>query len=246
MAILYYPDHVQKKSRHVVEVQSRRDMSHSQEGSKDLNAGPLVYSFSPLSESWTVNMVTLDFSAAVSKTYSINVETGRGILAGLNDSLWIDVNNSGWAQKIILAPGFYDGTTLSAQVKSALEANPTFAGLGLTFTVSYNSTTDLFTITPSSGTIQYYNLFPAQNLRRHSTAGIVLGLTADQGGSSLVSDTMVPGLGDLTPLISNTGTDQHVAVTETIALTEDTAIALASTAAAAIVSYVVTYKTVEG
>ena len=245
MAIKYYPDHIQKKRRHVVDVMSSETTLRSINGSQDLTGNALAYRFSPLKPSWRVKLVTLHFSSAVAKTYSINIETGRGIITGLNDSLWIDMNSSGWAQRIVLAPGFYDGTTLSAQVKAALEANSVFSGLGLTFTVAYSSTTDLFTITPSAGTIQYYDVYTPQNLRRNSTAGHVLGLTADQDGSSLVSDTIVPSLGNKTVVSGATGTESAIVLTTDLNMNIDQALSIDVTAAIVSLDYSANYDIIE-
>jgi hypothetical protein len=243
MGIKYYPDHVQKKRHHVVDVLSREERLRSINGGQDLTGNPLTYRFSPLTPSWRTKLVALKFSSAVSKTYSINIETGRGIITGLNDSLWIDINTSGWAQKIILAQGFYNGTELSAQVKTALEANSVFSGLGLTFTVTYSASTDKFTITPSSGTIQYYDVYTPRNLRRNSTAGHVLGFTADQSAASLVSDTAVPSLGNKTVIAGATGVETSIVLNSAIDMSVDEALSIDVTAAVVSVEYCVTYET---
>lgn len=244
MGIKYYPDHIQKKRRHVVDVLSSEAILHSLNGSQDLTGNALTYRFSPLAPTWRTRLVALKFSSATSKTYSINIETGRGIITGLNDSLWIDVNTSGWAQKIILEQGFYNGTELSEQLKTALEANSVFSDLGLTFTVDYSASTDRFTITPSAGTIQYYDVYTPQNLRRNSTAGHVLGFTTDQSDSALVSDVVVPGLGNKTVIAGATGTESSIVLNSTIDMSVDEALSIDITEAAVSVEYCATYEVV--
>jgi hypothetical protein len=227
MAIRYYPDHVQKKRNHVVDVLSSESGEHSVNGGQDLSGSALAVRFSPLKPSWVVSLVTLHFSAAVSKTYAVSVETGRGIITGLNDSLWIDVNSSGWAQRIVIPQGFYNGSELSTAVQGALDSNSVFSDLGITFTVSYNSGDDTFYITPSSGTIQYYDVYTPQNLRRNSTAGHVLGFTADQSGAFIQSDTVVPSLGVKTLMVGKTGTsDTDLIITDPVNLTIDEALTI--------------------
>lgn len=245
MAIIYYPDHIQKKRRHVVDVMANEETVLSAKGSKDITSSALSYRFSPLAPSWTAKTTSMKFSAAVNKTYAVSIETGRGIITGLNDSLWISAGGSSTAEKIVLAQGFYNGTELSSQVKAALEANPVFSGLSLTFTVTYNTTSDVFTITPSSGTIYYWNTYTQVNVRRNSSAGHVLGFTADQSGAALVSDTAVPSLGSKSLIVGDTGTDSNIVVTDAIDLSVDEAVTLESTTGAAVVEYFINYTTKE-
>lgn len=241
MAIIYYPDHVQKKARNRIDLQMRESTTYTQAGKVDLAASGLTYRFSPVKPSWEVKDVALHFSNGNSKTYSINVETGRGIVTGLNDALWIGVPGC-VAQRVLLDAGFYNGTQLAAQVKAKLDADPVMSALGSVFTVAYAPTTGLFSIQSSLGTVSYVNANTAVPVRRNSSAGHVLGFTADQSGATITSDTSVPGLGTLTVVAGTTGTSQDIFLATPIALGVDQAIAISVTAVATVLDYAINYQ----
>jgi len=242
MGILYYPNEIQKKYSNRIDVQMREARTYADSGSQDLTGAGMTYSLSQAVPSWKVELVTMHFSGANAKNYSINVETGRGIITGLNDAIWIGVTGA-VPQRIVLDQGFYSGTTLATELQSELNADSVFSGLGVTFTVSWDSATRLFTITPSAGTISYVDENTAQAARINSTSGHVLGFTADQSGASIVSDTAVPALGSKTAIVSETAnTDTDVALTTEVALDVDSALSIDVSAVALTVDYSVKYR----
>ena len=149
------------------------------------------------------------------------------------------------AQRIDLAEGFYDGTQLSAQLKTQLDANAEFVSNGLTpFTVAYNSISGKFSITPNASTIGFVYTNTAVPVRRNSTAGDVLGFTADAAAASpLVSDTKVPGLGDKINVLSGSASaNTNVVLTDTVTMDVDSALAIDISSAAMNATYKVVYR----
>ena len=201
MPIIYYFDSKQKKNFPNIEKIQKRKAILTTTGHTDLTASGLNYTLSCPSDNWVVHEVLMHFGAATARSYSVNKVIGRGIVTNLNDLLWIRCDGYP-AQSIYLDQGFYDGTTLSAQIKAKLDANTAFITAGLApFTVTYSSVTGKFTIATTAGNVQFVNTNTAIGVNRNSTAGIVVGFTADSSfATSIVGDTVVAGLGSLIPI----------------------------------------------
>jgi len=249
MPIKYYFDSKIKKFCSPVEMLQKKKIVLSATGHVDLTASGLNYTFSCPYENWEVHEVLMHFSGAVARSYSVNKVIGRGIVTNLNDLLWIKCDGYP-AQKIYLDQGFYDGTTLSAQIKAKLDANTAFVAAGATpFTVSYTTGTGKFTILATAGNIQFVNTNIAVGVNRNSTAGIVIGFNTDSSFvNSITGDTAVGALGTLAPLDSEaTSTDLNTIVNvDTLApiFNVDTGLNLTIGTVALTVDYQITYEEV--
>jgi len=201
MPIIYYQDSKIKRYCSPVEKIQKRKTILTSTGHTDLTVSGLNYTLSYPSDNWVVHEVLMHFSAATARAYSVNKVIGRGIITNLNDLLWIRCNGAP-TQSIYLDQGFYDGTTLSAQIKAKLDANTAFIAAGVApFTVTYSITTGKFTIATTAGNVQFLNTNTAIGVNRNSTAGIVIGFTADSSfAASIVGDTAVGALGSLVPI----------------------------------------------
>ena len=157
---------------------------------------------------WQSDSIAFSFSNASSRTYSVAVRNGRRIVAKYNDSLWFWIDGT-MPQQIFLAEGFYTGTQLAAQLKSKLDANAVFTAATITFTVTYDNTTGIFRVTPSSGTIKYMEQNTLAWLSiRQSTGGHVMGfnVTTPTYSANVGSDTAVAGLDTENYIINRTDT----------------------------------------
>lgn len=247
MPVLFYPNSTTKKFKHVVEQQMLENKRFSQTGSQSIavsGIGDTVWAPYP---QWEVVAIHMTFGTSSAKDYAAQIIHGRGVIENVNDRVYFS-GNGGIPQEIIIPQGFYDGTTLSAALKAELDANELFTDLGIApFTVSYNATTGFFTIATTAGTIQYINLNTTKNVRRESTAGIVLGFTADSAvATSISSDEQVVGLGTLTAIgLSGTASANTSAVLNTaIPLDVDQGIRITTGTASMIADYRVTYKVI--
>jgi len=221
MPILYYADSIYKKRKptpDVIETSVVPPLTHA--GRESLTQAVSMRTWLP-APSWNVKEILLHISSSSNKDYAIGKLIGRGIITGVNDSLWITRNNA--PRSVIIPLGFYTGTELCLAFQTA--ANATFAGLGVTFTMIYNPTSGLFTITPSTGTMGYLHDNPNAP-RRHSTAETVFGLMNNQAESSqVVSDTVVPTLGTKFEIVgANNSNTTYVVVTDELAMDVDMAL----------------------
>lgn len=245
MPITYYPDRVQKRAASPIELLQRNNKIYTWDGGADLSGGDLNASLWPGFASWTVKQVSLLFSSTDPKDYSISKLVGRGILSGFNDELWFRVE--GVTEKIYLSPGFYDDTLnpLTVELKSKLDANERFVEMGFDpFTVTFTPATGLFEITPNTGNIQFLSSNEGQTgVRKHSTGGAVLGLTADSAaGVSVISDTPAFGFGQAFEIVSDSGSDAtDINLTDQIAMSVDDSL-LISSSGTSLVSYLASYK----
>ena len=214
MPITYYFDSKYKKPYPNIEKIQKRKTILSVAGHADLTAAGTTYTLWHPSDNWDVHEVMMHFGAATVRSYSVNKVIGRGIVTNLNDLLWVRCN--GYPnQGIYLDQGFYTGSTLSAHIKAKLDANTSFVAAGVApFTVSYSATTGKFTIATTAGNIQFVNTDTTAGINKNSSAGIVLGFTADSAFStSIVGDTAIAGLGNLIPIDAEaTSTDTNTIV----------------------------------
>jgi len=195
---------------------------------------------------WQIDSISFSFSNAAARDYSVAIRNGRRVVSKYNDSLWI-WSDKAFPQLIYLSDGFYTGTELAAQLKAQLDANAAFAAVPVTFTVSYNSTTGIYTITPSSGNIKYLDQNPASWLSyRQSTGGHLFGLNASTANfaSNVSSDTSVASLDTENLIINqtaNTALSYYHDDVHTLSI--DQAIHVASNSASDVTaSYVVVYE----
>lgn len=195
MPIPYFANSVVKKPLHVVQAQQFRPTTITSVGSKDCGAGVSEFFWAPAA-SWQVQRADLQFSSAASKGYTISKIVGRGILTGLNDTLWL--TDGGDAYAVVIPQGFYKtGLLLAAAIETA--ANEVFPN-----PVQVRYVNNKFTITATVGTIGfvYTNSTAAINLThdRNSTAGPAIGFTADKTWAASIAGDDVPGLGVKLPL----------------------------------------------
>ena len=116
----------------------------------------------------------------------LDIETEEIVITANNNTLYFKYDG-GSSTAITISQTTCNGSRLASAIKVLLDAE-----FSTTFTVSYSTTTNKFTITHASNTIQYIN--------SGSTAGYDIGFTADSSAAtSITSDTAV---GDPTQLVS--------------------------------------------
>ena len=246
MPITYYPERVQKRPASAIDILQKANRTYAWEGGADLDAGDMNAVLWPKFPSWSVKQVHLYFSTADAKDYSIAKLVGRGIIAGLNDKLWIKTDGAP-AQEIVLSPGFYDNDSnkLVDELAAQLNANAEFIALGLTpFTVTFTEATGLFEIAPTAGDIKFlFTNEATRDIRKTSTGGPVFGLTANSvSGASIVSDSTSFDFGQTFEIVSDTGSAAtDVSFTDDIYMSVDDALLL-SASGDMIASYLASYK----
>lgn len=243
MAIRNFPNNIHSIPAHAIDrVLAQRSIKLVR-GSANV-AGTALDAYISANSGWQLNSIKFTFNNAVSKSYSALIASGLKVVENINDSLWFQTPTTLW-QRIVLAPGFYTGTTLATQLQTKLNANAVYAAIPLTFTVAYSETTGLFTITPSSGTLKYIQTNNAQTLpTRDSLGGNLLGLNVNGSfGSTVVSDTTQFGLNAEAWIIDedNSVVTQHYNDDIHI-LSVDQALHLTSNTAGTIITYEVAYE----
>lgn len=247
MPIKYYYDSAIKKPLNPIEKIQKAKTILSYENRADLTASGLDYTLWHPAKDWIAHDVLLHYSGATNRSYSINKVIGRGIISKLNDLLWIEC--SGYpTQSIYLDQGFYDGTTLSSQIKTKLDANVNFIASGAApFTVSYSSITGKFTMAPSLGNIRFFNTNTCVGVNRNSTGGAAIGFNSDSlFAASIESDTAIFGLGNKIPINSETTCTDLNTVINAYSLSPhldvDTALNVTISAVALNVDYKITFE----
>lgn len=246
MAIVYYPNRVEKKVVPGIDrVMAQRDPV-SVSGSQNLASGNLNVTISTKGD-WQLNSIMLIFSTASSRDYYARIKNGRKVVTDQNDYLWFHVNGT-LPQKITLNQGFYNGSQLAWQLATQLNANSTYNAAGITFVVTYNATAGIFSIAINPGyQVRYLNVNTQQTLsNRDSIAGHLFGLNQDTAFAvGIISDTLVYALNDEAPIISQTGVTNRTHYHDDIhILTIDQSLELEATnaAGACIVTYTVGYE----
>jgi hypothetical protein len=243
MSITYYADELPRKSKPAIQVQQNERILRSVSGSKDITSSALdVTIWEP--SNWEIADILLTFSTTTPKNYAIQKIIGRGVVTGLNDRFYLRSLDDP-PQKIVLDQGFYNGTQMATELKTQLDANAAFVAAGIApFTVSYNATTGLFTITPAAGTIQYLHVNDRVPVRRNSTAGPVLGFTANTAlSASVISDTAVAALGTAVDVLSATASaNVDIVSNDLLPMDVDQSLAINTNTAAVTASYKVTYR----
>lgn len=242
MAIKYFPNSNLRIPHAIDRVLAKRVL-RTVRGSANVAASGLDIYISANSD-WQVDSIRFNFSNATSRNYSADIASGLKVVEGFNDKLWFLVPSTLW-QRITLSPGFYTGDALATELETQLDANAAYIAAGITFTVVYSDETGLFTITPSSGTIQYIQLNTTQPLPiRDSTGGHLLGLNATTTlASNVVSDTAQFGLNNEGWVIDETGSIVTEHFNDDIhELSIDQALHLASNVADTVITYEVVYE----
>jgi hypothetical protein len=187
---------------------------------------------------WRVDYIRLLFSNSTARDYSVNIKNGRRVVAGLNDTFYVEINDGTLPQSVILSPGFYTGTELAVELESQLNNIPAYDGLGRIFGVTYSELLESFTIE---------SLWAPGDLMRYvndgSTAGYAFGFTAiSTWASNAVSDTDCPRLDQEFVAFSGTGsTDLEHYNDDVHVLSFDQVIRIQSSVAALTASYEVSY-----
>jgi hypothetical protein len=246
MPIPYFTNRTPKKPHAIDRVLAQREVSVKSASASVTSSAISDYIYN--NTDWQIDSISLNFSAATSRSYSVSVANGATIVSGRNDFLFIEASGLGRRQ-IFLTPGFYTGVRLATLLQNALNADTVFSGAGRTFTVVYSSTLGTFTITPNSGTIRYVDFDNTQPLPlKQSIAGYIYGLTANTSyTSSIASNSNVYGLNNEAWIIDATGStvtehyhdDIHVlSVNQAIHVESNTASGL-------IISYQIAYENLE-
>jgi hypothetical protein len=243
MAIKYYPNRIQKGMAPAIDRVMAKRKPLSVRGAANVTSTALSQIVSA-NEDWQLNSIKFTFNNATPRNYSAKIIGGRKVVTDLNDYLWFQTPNT-LRQKITLTQGFYTGTTLADELKTKLDANTAFAALGLTFTVAYDAITGLFTITPSSGTIRYWNVNPATTPRyKDSIGGHLFGLTTNASyAGSIISDSACYGLNQEAWIINETASVVTENYFDNITILDvDQAVHLASNTSGVILNWEVSYE----
>ena len=246
MPTQYYPQSFIKKNLSPVQELQQAHVIQSVSGHVDLTSSGLTYNFAPTANCEILE-VQLAFGSTASKNYAISKALGRGIVKGLNDTLWFQPT-AVTAQQITIPAGFYNGTALATAIQSQLNSNEIFEDVGATpFSVTYTSVTGLFAITPNSGTVQYLNPNTTVPIfYQNSTLGPLIGFNTSQSyASSLSSTSPVFGLSTTVPILSNNAsTDQYIVSTDELVLDIDQALQISVSAVATTLDYKIVYRLV--
>lgn len=205
MSITYYPSRINNGKVPAIDREMAKRNIQIEKGAHNINASPLDVTISNNAD-WQINSIGWSFSDILARDFSAFIKEGRRVVANLNDYLWFDVPAVS-RQRIVLDEAFYTGTELATHLKLKMDANTVYSVAGITFAVSYNAATGLFTVTPSSGTIRYLHENLAQTVPNYaSIAGGLFGLTTDGTlGATSISDTTVFGLDTEVPFVAETG-----------------------------------------
>jgi len=243
MAIVYFPENIRKKYKPAIDVIMQGKKIYTDSLVQDTTATGITKIISA-DCSWQIDSIRFLFSNATARNYDVTIQSGRKVVEGLNDSLWF-VTPGTLNQQIILTPGFYTGTQLATQLQTQLNANVKYVAAGITFTVVYNNTTGIYTITPSSGTIKYLQTNNSQPLGfRDSYGGHLFGLTVNTSfDGTVTSNTPVMGLDSGASIIEYTGSTVLEHYHDTVHyLSIDQALKITTSAAALTVSLEVGYE----
>lgn len=242
MAIKYYPNRIPKNPAAIDRVLAQRKLQLVR-GSADTTSAGLDVVISA-NTGWHVNNIKFTFSGATVRDFSAKIIGGRKVVADMNDCLWFQHEDT-LPQNIVLDAGFYTGTELATELESKLDANVAFTAKSITFTVTYSDSTGLFTVTPSSGNLRYWNENKTVSPRyRDSIGGHLFGFTEDiVYGATVVSNETVFGLNQEAWIINEAAS----VVTENFfddlkILDIDQAVRLETTTAAIRVDYEVNYE----
>lgn len=242
MAIKYFPNSNFRRPAAIDRVMAHRTL-RTVRGAANVTSSALNTYISANSD-WQVNSIKFNFSNAAARNYSVDIASGIKVVSGVNDTLWFLVPSTLW-QKITLTEGFYTGTSLATEVKTRLDANAAYTAAGITFTVTYDTITGLFVITPSSGTIKYIQKNNTQPLPiRDSLGGHLLGLNADTAfAANVTSDTAQFGLNNEAWVIDESGSTVTEHFNDDIhVLSVDQALKLSSNTSGTIISYEIVYE----
>jgi len=244
MSLKYYPNRIQNGQIPVIDQLMARRKPLLVTGSQDITAAGLDYELS-VANNWQVNSVSLTFSNANARNYSVSVKNGKMVVADINDALYFQASNSS-IQRIVLDPGFYDDVTLPVELKAQLDANASFLSSGLTFTVTYTAATGLFAITPSSGQLRYFqqNLTVSAPRLVESIGGHMIGLTANAAfAANVTSDTAVYAMGTEAFIINAPAAVVLTHYNDDVhAMSVDQVLHIETSAAAQTVTYAVDYE----
>lgn len=243
MAIKYYPNRIYKGVYSSIDrVMAQRKLIKV-EGRNDISTTAIDYTLSENSD-WIVDSVSLKFSNATPRDYSVAVKNGRRVVSNLNDFLFFATDQV-LQQQITLDDGFYTGNSLAAHLQAKMNANSAFSVAGYGFAVSYSSTNGSFTVVPNKGAVKYIDNNPRNILSlQQSIAGHLFGFNANTAlGGSIVSDTTVYGLETESAFISSTGATELTRYHDDMHnLSVDQAIHLYTGVAAVVVDYSIVYE----
>lgn len=245
MSVKYYPNRIFRASLSPVDAITQKDNVNQFKFVNDISATAIDEVISPLRD-WKVVGIKFTFSNANARNYSASVIGGRSVINNLNDFLFFKTERT-LPQKITLNQGFYTGTALANELKAQMDANSAFLDLGITFNVTYDDAIGEYTISPSSGNIQYLEENALGALPdRYSIAGHLFGFNQDTAiTASITSDTAVPGLNSETAiLLENANTDLSHYNSDPHTLSMDEAIKVTTNTAAVEVNYSIDYQNI--
>ena len=205
MPIIYYPQHSSMR-----DVQSLENISKSN-GFIEFTGGGSI-STSGISEvisynkSWKLVSFGFFFSGTTSRDFSLKIKNGRNVVSGKNYIFWIQCKNPGtlWTKITLQSNGVRSGDELASDLEETLNSTTSLTEVGHSFSVSYNNSTGIFTITPASGEIAFFQESPcATDNSRMSTGGHLYGFTQNSSfASSITSDSAIKGLNDVADILS--------------------------------------------
>lgn len=243
MPIKYYPNRIYRAKEPAIDSVMSKSNPALISGAQNTFSTALSAIISN-DKAWQVNSIALSFSNVNSRTFSASIMNGIKIVENLNDYLWFQITSSA-PQRIILSVGFYTGTQLATELQTKLNANTAFTALTTTFTVTYNSATGIFTITPNKNQIKYLDVARQTLPIRDSIAGHLFGLNATTSfAANVASDTAVYNLNSETVLLTETSNVATSYLHETLhTLTLDQAIHISSNVGTNVTTgYIVNYE----
>ena len=243
MSIINYPERVFRTVSTLVGKLMKETHHKAALVSKDITSAGINHLITN-NQDWKINNINFKFSDATARDFSANIVNGVNVIQNYNDFLWFSSPTVIW-QKIVLTPGFYSGTSLATELETKLTANAAWTAEATTFSVSYDNTTGIFTITPSAGTLKYIQRNLSQVLgQRDSIGGHLFGLTTNSVmDATVASDTPVYGLNTEFPFFSLIGnTSLYYEFATQTSFTMDQGVRLVTGTAAITVDALVDYS----
>jgi len=188
--------------------------------------------------SWKVKEVSLGFSAATARNFSISRLIGANIAQNRNDKFWFTVAGYG-TRKCTIAPSFYTSATFPAAIKAALES--AYSDSGLTFTVSV--TAQKIRVTTTAGTVNVGFVYSMPRMPHpDSTAAGNLGVSVNSAPATTVDADTATDIGQQYAIVTeNDNTSTSYVFSDELPMNSDSALLVTTNTAAVSVALRVAY-----
>ncbi len=205
----------------------------------DITSDAMDFQLTMNSDKWVVKEVALSFSSATPRNFTIAKKSIANIVQHRNDRFWLRSEDK-VTTRVTVDPGVYDAAGLAAEIKSKLD--DAFSDIGTSFVVTYASNKFTFDTTTSRD-IQYYPINNRTGVRKNSTLGPVIGMTAETLlANTFFSDTNV----DLDTSYTIIGASGNVAtsyvLTDELTMDSSSALSITTNTAGVTVTAKITYE----